>query len=147
MCRRSSALWRGAFFVALFASACFAPCQILQMIELNTPADRGARQAKDRGAHSRRNSGRTRSLSPLVHRRLCVPGIHRISGKGNRCAAWVDRGCTSSDPANTIGELTVFPGSYPVRMTTVRAIFMDLADTLGAQGFRWVFLIHNHAAP
>lgn len=52
-----------------------------------------------------------------------------------------------SDPANTIGELAVFPGSYPVRTATVRAIFMDLADALGAQGFRWVFLIHNHGAP
>ena len=36
MYRRSSALWTGAFFVALFACARFAPCQILQMIELNT---------------------------------------------------------------------------------------------------------------
>src|SRR5580704_11653675 len=36
MYRRSSALWRGAFFVALFASARFVPCQVLQMIELNT---------------------------------------------------------------------------------------------------------------
>jgi len=52
-----------------------------------------------------------------------------------------------NDPANTIGELSVFPGSYPVRMETVRAIYMDLATELGEQNFRWVFLIHNHGAP
>lgn len=52
-----------------------------------------------------------------------------------------------SDPANTIGELSVFPGSYPVRTATMRAIYMDLATELGEQGFRWVFLIHNHGAP
>ena len=52
-----------------------------------------------------------------------------------------------NDPANTIGRKTVFPGSYPVRMATLRAIYMDLATELGDQGFRWRFLVHNHGAP
>ena len=52
-----------------------------------------------------------------------------------------------NDPANTIGGKRVFPGSYPVRMATLRAIYMDLANELGEQGFRWVFLVHNHGAP
>ncbi len=52
-----------------------------------------------------------------------------------------------NDPANTIGGKRVFPGSYPVRIATLRAIYMDLANELGEQGFRWVFLVHNHGAP
>jgi creatinine amidohydrolase len=52
-----------------------------------------------------------------------------------------------NDPANTIGAKSVFPGSYPVRMKTLRAIYMDLANELGDQGFRWIFLVHNHGAP
>jgi len=40
-----------------------------------------------------------------------------------------------NDPANTIGGKTVFPGSYPVRMATLRAIYMDLANEFGEQGF------------
>jgi creatinine amidohydrolase len=52
-----------------------------------------------------------------------------------------------NDPANTIGGKRVFPGSYPVRMATLRAVYMDLANELGEQGFRWVFLVHNHGAP
>ncbi len=52
-----------------------------------------------------------------------------------------------NDPANTIGGKRMFPGSYPVRMATVRAIYMDLANELGEQGFRWIFLVHNHGAP
>ena len=32
-------------------------------------------------------------------------------------------------------------------MATLRAIYMDLANELGEQGFRWVFLVHNHGAP
>jgi len=52
-----------------------------------------------------------------------------------------------NDPANTIGGKRQFPGSYPVRMATLRAIYMDLASELGDQGFRWIFLVHNHGAP
>ena len=52
-----------------------------------------------------------------------------------------------SDPANTIGGKRIFPGSYPIRMATLRAIYMDLANELGEQGFRWIFLVHNHGAP
>src|SRR6188768_2660513 len=52
-----------------------------------------------------------------------------------------------NDPANTIGAKRIFPGSYPVRFTTLRAIYMDLASELGDQGFRWIFLVHDHGAP
>ena len=52
-----------------------------------------------------------------------------------------------NDPANTIGARRSFPGSYPVRMATLRAIYMDLASELGDQGFRWILLVHNHGAP
>jgi creatinine amidohydrolase/Fe(II)-dependent formamide hydrolase-like protein len=52
-----------------------------------------------------------------------------------------------NDPANTIGAKRSFPGSYPVRMATLRAIYMDLASELGDQGFRWILLVHNHGAP
>ncbi len=49
--------------------------------------------------------------------------------------------------ANEIGGKYSFPGTYAVRSTTLRAVFMDLATELGEQGFRWIFLIHAHLAP
>ena len=52
-----------------------------------------------------------------------------------------------NDPANTIGGKRTFPGSYPIRMSTLRSVYMDLANELGEQGFRWIFLVHNHGAP
>jgi creatinine amidohydrolase len=52
-----------------------------------------------------------------------------------------------SQPMNRPGDKAVFPGSYPVRMATLRAVYMDLATELGEQGFRWIFLVHNHGAP
>jgi creatinine amidohydrolase len=48
---------------------------------------------------------------------------------------------------NEIGAQYVFPGTYSIRRTTLRAIFMDLATELGEQGFRWVFIEHGHGSP
>jgi creatinine amidohydrolase len=52
-----------------------------------------------------------------------------------------------SNPANEIGNRWPFPGSFAVRISTVRVLYMDLADALGSQGFRWIFLIHKHGGP
>jgi creatinine amidohydrolase/Fe(II)-dependent formamide hydrolase-like protein len=49
--------------------------------------------------------------------------------------------------ANEIGGKHVFPGTYSVRRTTLRAIFMDLGTELGEQGFRTIFIVHGHGAP
>lgn len=50
-------------------------------------------------------------------------------------------------PASNVGGKYVFPGSYPVRMTTLRAVFMDLATDLGEAGFKWVFVLTMHGGP
>jgi creatinine amidohydrolase/Fe(II)-dependent formamide hydrolase-like protein len=49
--------------------------------------------------------------------------------------------------ANEIGRDHSWSGTYAVRSTTLRAVFMDLATELGDQGFRWVFVVHAHGAP
>jgi Creatinine amidohydrolase len=48
--------------------------------------------------------------------------------------------------ANDIGGRYSFPGTFAVRFETLRAVFMDLGDELGAQGFRWVFVVHLHTS-
>ena len=49
--------------------------------------------------------------------------------------------------ANIIGGRHSFPGSFNVRTSTLRAVYMDLADALGEQGFRWVFVVDGHGSP
>jgi creatinine amidohydrolase len=49
--------------------------------------------------------------------------------------------------ANEIGGIFSFPGTYAVQSTTLRAIFVDLANELGEQGFKWIFVVHLHGAP
>lgn len=40
-----------------------------------------------------------------------------------------------------------FPGSVAVRATTLQAVFSDLGDALGTQGFRNIFVVHGHGDP
>lgn len=49
--------------------------------------------------------------------------------------------------ANELGGHFSFPGTYAVRSSTLRAVFVDLASDLGEQGFRWIFVVHLHGAP
>jgi creatinine amidohydrolase/Fe(II)-dependent formamide hydrolase-like protein len=37
-----------------------------------------------------------------------------------------------------------FPGSYAIRPSTQRAVFMDIATGLGEDGFKWVFVMAFH---
>ena len=48
---------------------------------------------------------------------------------------------------NEIGGKYVFPGTYSIRRTTLRAVLMDLATELGEQGFRRIFVMHGHGSP
>jgi creatinine amidohydrolase/Fe(II)-dependent formamide hydrolase-like protein len=49
--------------------------------------------------------------------------------------------------ANEIAGKYLFDGTYAVRFSTLRAVFMDWATALGEAGFRWVFVVHLHGAP
>jgi creatinine amidohydrolase/Fe(II)-dependent formamide hydrolase-like protein len=48
--------------------------------------------------------------------------------------------------ANQIAKRHVFPGTYHVHYSTLRAMFLDLASELGEAGFQWVFVISHHGA-
>lgn len=49
--------------------------------------------------------------------------------------------------ANEIGFRYVFPGTYGVRIKTLRSVYMDLGSELGEQGFKWIFVVHGHGSP
>jgi creatinine amidohydrolase len=51
-----------------------------------------------------------------------------------------------AEPYNHLGAKTSFPGSYPVRASTLRDTFMDIASEIGEQGFRWILVVHVHGA-
>lgn len=152
MSRISSVLCVGAIWASLLASAQVTESQILQIAELNTRQIEALDKQK------------TVVLIPggiLEEHGPYLPSftdgyVTQAFTDSLAKAIMLQPGWTvvvfpqiplGSDPANTIGNLAVFPGSYPVRTATVRQVFMDLGNALGAQGFRWVFLIYNHGAP
>ncbi len=49
--------------------------------------------------------------------------------------------------SNEIGRQATFPGTYAVRPSTLRAIYMDLASEIGLQRFKWVMIVHVHGSP
>jgi creatinine amidohydrolase/Fe(II)-dependent formamide hydrolase-like protein len=48
--------------------------------------------------------------------------------------------------ANELGGHFSFPGTYAVRNSTLLAVFVDLANELGEQKFKWIFVVHLHGA-
>jgi creatinine amidohydrolase/Fe(II)-dependent formamide hydrolase-like protein/ketosteroid isomerase-like protein len=48
---------------------------------------------------------------------------------------------------NEIGRQFVFPGTYAVRPSTLKAMYMDIASQLGEQGFKWIIVVHVHGSP
>ena len=48
--------------------------------------------------------------------------------------------------ANQIGKRQVFPPTFHVHFSTLRAVYMDIAAELGEAGFQWVFIISRHGA-
>ena len=49
--------------------------------------------------------------------------------------------------ANEIGFRYVFPGTYGVRVKTLRSVYMDLGSELGEQGFKWILVVQSHGSP
>lgn len=49
--------------------------------------------------------------------------------------------------ANEIGRKYNHSGTYAIRQSTLRAIFMDLASEVGEQGFKTILVIHLHGSP
>lgn len=49
--------------------------------------------------------------------------------------------------ANDIPRRWTYPGTITIRAETLRAMYMDLADSLGQHGFRYIFIVDVHGAP
>ena len=48
---------------------------------------------------------------------------------------------------NEFGGHYNFPGTYAARPSTLRSLFMDIAEDIGEQGFRKIFVVHVHGSP
>jgi creatinine amidohydrolase len=49
--------------------------------------------------------------------------------------------------ANQLGDMPVHPGTYSIRMSTLRSFVADLGAQIAQNGFKWIFVMNGHGAP
>jgi creatinine amidohydrolase len=49
--------------------------------------------------------------------------------------------------ANQLGNISVHPGTYGIRQSTLRALVADVGGQIAQNGFKWIFVLNGHGAP
>ena len=139
-----------ALLVLFLTSMSFA--QVLKLAELNTRQVQALDRAKTviiipGGIIEEHGPYLPTYTDGYYDERLAQDLAERVAARPGWTAVLTPQMPLGTGGANVIGSKYVFPGSFTVRANTVRAVYMDLADAFGEQGFKWVFVIHNHGAP
>jgi creatinine amidohydrolase/Fe(II)-dependent formamide hydrolase-like protein len=79
--------------------------------------------------------------------RLADDLAHAVAARPGWAALILPSVPLGAGAANEIGHKYSFPGSCTVLPTTLRDVFMDVADQLGQQHFRWIFVVNGHGDP
>ena len=140
----------GLLVISLFPSE--APCQILQLAELNTNQIRALDRTKTvvliPGGILEQHGPYLPSFTDGYVDLAVVQELARaIVARPGWTALIFPPLPIGFGGANDIGGKWSFPGSYTVRTETLRAVYMDLSSELGEQGFRWIFLVNDHGDP
>ena len=144
---------RAPIFVLLFALAPLASAQILRVADLNTQQIRALDRAKTvvllpGGILEEHGPYLPAYTDGILSERLTQEIARAIAAKKPGWSVLIfPQIAVGASGSNELGGHYSFPGTYAVRPSTLRAIFMDLASELGEQGFRWIFVVHVHGAP
>ena len=49
--------------------------------------------------------------------------------------------------ANPLGDRPIHPGTYAIRLSTLRSVVADLGARIAENGFKWIFVMNGHGAP
>lgn len=52
-----------------------------------------------------------------------------------------------SSGANQVGNISVHPGTYGVRRSTLRSLVADIGGQVAQNRFKWIFVMNGHGAP
>lgn len=83
----------------------------------------------------------------IFNTRLADDLAHVVAARPGWVALLMPQIPLGAGAANEVGQKYSFSGSCTILPHTLRALFMDLADQLGQQGFRWIFVLHGHGDP
>ena len=142
-------------FLALAVLGPFAPCraQVRKIAELNTTQIRALDRAKTvvllpGGMLEEHGPYLPAFTDGILSDRLTTAianGVH--ARKPDWTVLVFPPISVGASGSNEIGGQFQFPGTYTVRPSTLRAMYMDLAAELGDQGFRWIMVVHVHGSP
>lgn len=137
-----------SFFLILSA----ASAQVLKLQELNTEQIRALDRAKTAiiipgGILEQHGPYLPSGTDTFYNERMARDLADKVAAKPGWTAVMFPTLVMGVGSANVIGYKYSFPASYDVRFETLRSVYMDYADALGAQGFKWIFVVHNHGAP
>lgn len=129
-----------------------APAQVLDVRQLNTEQIRGLDRAETAvilvgGILEEHGPYLPAYIDGYDNERYARDLGEAIAGRPGWAALLFPTIPLGQGGANLIGGKHSFPGSFTVRASTLRAVYMDLADALGEQGFRWVFVVDGHGWP
>jgi len=145
--------WRVRLLLSLtMASAMAAPAQVLHVTEMNTEEiralDRGRTVVLLPGGILEEHGPYLPSFTDgYQNERLARDLAEAIASRPGWKALVFPIIPLGAGGANQLGGKYSFPGTFAVRASTLRDVFMDLGDELAAQGFRRVFIVHLHGAP
>jgi creatinine amidohydrolase/Fe(II)-dependent formamide hydrolase-like protein len=144
---------RASLLVLLLALSPIASAQILRVADLNTQQIRALDRAKTvailpGGILEEHGPYLPAYTDGILSARLTQEITQAIAAKKPGWTVLIfPQIALGASGSNELGGHFSFPGTYAVRPSTLRAIFMDLAGELGEQGFRWIFVVHVHGAP
>jgi creatinine amidohydrolase/Fe(II)-dependent formamide hydrolase-like protein len=49
--------------------------------------------------------------------------------------------------ANRLGDMSIHPGTYAMRQSTLRSLVADIGGQIAQNGFKWIFVLNGHGAP
>jgi creatinine amidohydrolase len=49
--------------------------------------------------------------------------------------------------ANQVGKVSIHPGTYGIRQSTLRSLVADIGGQIAQNRFKWVFVMNGHGAP
>lgn len=144
---------RAALFAIATTLAAAAEAQVLQLADLTTTQIRALDRAKtvvflSGGMMEEHGPYLPAFTDGILSQRLTQELIAAfVAKKPGWTALVLPQVNLGASGYNEIGGHFVFPGTYAVRPSTLRAMFMDLASDLGDQGFKNIIVVHVHGSP
>ncbi len=141
-----------AFFAVVLVASSPVAAQVLQFADLNTRDFARLDKAKTvvivpGGILEEHGPYLPAGTDGIFNRQLADDLAKSIASRPGWTVLMLPSVPLGAAAANEIGHKYSFAGSCTVLPITLRSVFMDIADQLGQQHFRWILIVSGHGDP